>query len=817
MTTRRVLLGSLAAAALLLVLGRWGSGLYTDYLWFASLGAASVWRARTVTTLILGAASFAAASAFAFLNLYAVRHSVVSLVLPRRIANIEIGEEVPSRYLFLATCALSAVLGAALTLPSATWTQAMLAKMGRPFGESDPYFGADLGFFVYWLPLETALYVWAMIVLVVVIAVVVILYSLTPSLKLMRGSLYVSAYVRRHFTMLGGVLLLALAWSYRLDMYRLLVAGGGAGGAFTAVDHRVSLPATLLLALVTLCAAVIVAWAGWSGQLRLAFFAVSAVLLLSLVARTVAPLVARRSADPTAAALQERPYIATRLSYTQRAYGVDRMRPETLGTGFSSAAEMARNSSVWDGATLARAAERTRDVRAMGSSVAWMASPEGLAALLVERGGAASGEGSDVWDIGRFAAATSDENGLPVRLENGISRDAGMVLDEPAVFDGAPEYSVLSDSSQDMAGVEMVSTRSRLAHAWSLQNFRLLFGELPLNRPTIVRRRDVRLRVRTLAPFFVQGSDVLPVVAADSLYWAVELYAASGEYPLARRFQLLNQTRGYFQHAATALVHARSGRVRLVLAPNPEPVTESWASRFPALFIRSTALPNVLQAALPPVLDGARAQALAFAVAGFRGDSLEVRHFASPDAGDSSASREPVYVNLPSLGVSALWPLLDAGERVRGVVAAVGGAARGTTWIPLASDGQRWGSSIDRLATADSSAREAGAVRTPVRVAPLGGRPAYFQAVFRGRPGASPSLARVTAIVNDTVRAAPSLSTALGISAPPPGGAGGAPRDARARLELLYRSMREAMRRGDWTSFGSAFDSLGAALRASPR
>jgi hypothetical protein len=812
-----VLLGSLAAAALLLVLGRWGSGLYTDYLWFASLGAESVWRARTATTLILGTASFAAASAFAFLNLYAVRQSVVSLVLPRRIANIEIGEEVPSRYLFLATCGLSMVLGAALTLPSATWTQALLARVGRPFGESDPYFGADLGFFVYWLPLETALYVWAMIVLVVVIAVVLILYSLTPSLKLMRGSLYVSAYVRRHFTMLGGVLLIALAWSYRLDMYRLLADGGGAGGAFTAVDHRVSVPATLLLSLVTLCAAVIVAWAGWSGQLRLAFFAVSAVLLLSLVARTVAPLVARRSADPVATELQERPYMATRLSYTRRAYGVDRMRAETLGTGFTSVAELARRTSVWDGATLARAAERSRDVRAMGSSVAWTASPEGLAALLVERGSAASGEGSDLWDIGRFSAGTSDENGLPVRLESGTGPDAGMVLEEPAVYDGAPEYSVLSDSAQGIAGVEMVSTRSRLAHAWSLQNFRLLFGELPLNRPTIVRRRDVRLRVRALAPFFVQGSDVLPVVAADSLYWAVELYAASGEYPLARRFPVLNEMRGYFQHAATALVHARSGRVRLVLAPSPEPVTESWAARFPQIFIRSTALPNVVQTALPPISDGARAQALAFAVAGFRGDSLEVRHFATPDAGDSAASREPVHADLPSLGVSALWPLLDAQERVRGVVAAIGGVSRGTAWIPLASDGQRWGSTIDRLATADSGAREAGTVRTPVRVAPVGGRPAYFQASFRGRPGASPSLNRVTAIVKDTVRAAPSLSAALGISTPVAGGAGAEPRDGRARLEMLHRAMREALRRGDWTSFGSAFDSLGAALRAAPR
>ena len=57
---------------------------------------------------------------------------------------------------------------------------------------------------------------------------------LTPSLRWTRGALYVSAYVRRHFTMLGGMLLLGLAWGYRLDMYRLLAEGSGPDGAFTS-------------------------------------------------------------------------------------------------------------------------------------------------------------------------------------------------------------------------------------------------------------------------------------------------------------------------------------------------------------------------------------------------------------------------------------------------------------------------------------------------------------------------------------------------------------------------------------------------------
>ncbi|MEO8560739.1 MAG: UPF0182 family protein [bacterium] len=817
MTRRRVVIGTLVAAALLLSLGRWSSERYTDYLWFASLGAQDVWRAEYLVGAATWAGSFLAGTAFAFVNLYVVRQSVVSLVLPRRIANIEIGEEVPSRYLLLATFALAAALGAALTLPGDTWSTALLARVGLPFGEADPYFGADLGFFVYWLPLETALFYWAMILLLVVILVVIVLYALTPSLRWQRGTLYVSAYVRRHFTMLGGILLLALAWSYRLGMYRLLADGGGTGGAFTAIDHRVTVPATLVLSLVTLCAALIVLWAGWSGQMRLAFFAVSAVLLLSLVARTVAPLVARRSVDPVAASAQERPYMATRLTYTRRAYAVDRVRAESLGTGFASAAELVSRVGVWDAVALSRATERTRHVEVIGSGAAWTATPAGLTAMFVERGNEGISDGREFWDIGRFDATTADERGQPIRAPASGRFGDETVLDEPAVYDSAPGYTVVPDSGQRLAGVEMVSTTSRLAHAWSLQNFRLLFGDLPLNRPTILRRRSARERVNTLAPFFVQGSEVLPVVANDSLYWAIELYASSDDYPLAARFQILDEQRGYFQHAATAIIHAPSGRVRLLADATPEPVTASWMARFPALFTRATSLSPALLAALPPIADGSRAQALAFAVAGFRGDSLEVRRFAAPDAADSAASREPLHVVFPTLGVASLWTLLDAQDRVRGVVAAVGGQNRGTSWIPVVSDSQRWGSTLDRIRSADSAAHEPSIVRSPVRVVPLAGRPMYMQVGTRWRPGSSPLLAHVSVIVNDTVRSGATLSAALGVAARQPGVPTLGPAESRIRAESLYSVMRGAMRRGDWTAFGRAFDALGTALRASPR
>jgi uncharacterized membrane protein (UPF0182 family) len=371
---------------------------------------------------------------------------------------------------------------------------------------------------------------------------------------------------------------------------------------------------------------------------------------------------------------------------------------------------------------------------------------------------------------------------------------------------------VISDSLGQVAGVEMVSTRSRLAHAWALQNYRLLFGELPLDRPMLVRRRDVRDRIRQLAPFFVQGSEVLPVVAGDSLYWALELYSASASYPLSERFVLLGEERGYLQHAATALIDAVSGRVRLVLELNPDPVASSWAARFPRIFVPVSALPAALQLALPPVTDGAHTQGLAFATAGFRGDSLELRHFATLDGADSAASREPLHLELPQGQVAAAWTLLDERERVRGLVAAEGGPQRVTAWIPLVGGDVRWGTILDQLRGADTTTHENGVVRAPARVVPIGGHPAYFQSVFQWLPGGTPRLVHVSTLVGDSVTVAPTLAAVLGGEAAADSSAVvGQP--FRVRADSLYRAMRAALERGDWASFGRAFDALGAALR----
>ena len=310
---KRRLAIAIAVGAILLLLGRAFVFLYTDYVWYHALGGAALWREKAVDQVTLLSGGVTIAFLFAYGNLSAVRHSIISLVLPRRIANVEFGEAVPIRSLDAAALGMAAVVAVATTAALPSWESVAMMRAGARFGESDPYHQLDLAFYTSWLPLETALHSWLIVVVATVTVVVVGLYALTPSLRWSDGGLRVSGYVRRHLGVLGGVLLLLIAWRFRLESYELLSNGSGPAGAFTATDNRFVLPWYVGLVIITVAAAAVVAWSTWTGQLTIAFAILSLVLVVIAGVQLWRPIAVGRAGGDAA-------YEATRRAFTARAF-----------------------------------------------------------------------------------------------------------------------------------------------------------------------------------------------------------------------------------------------------------------------------------------------------------------------------------------------------------------------------------------------------------------------------------------------------------------------------------------------------------------
>lgn len=810
MSRRQGVVAALAALALLLLAGRAVSATWADQQWFAALGAGDLWRREMLDTGLSRGLAFVLGTGFAAANLAGVRQSILLLVLPRRLGNLEIGEQVPSRTLDTAVALIAVLLGAGLAWVAPRGDLMAAARGGVPFGETDPYFERDLGFFVHRLPVEAAWHEWAVLVAAGVGAAVVALYAMTPALRWRAGHLRMSGWVRRHLTVLGAVVLALLAWGIRLDTYALPIEGSGIDGSFTAVDHRVLVQANLVLSLVTLAVSFVVLWAGWSGQLRLAFAGVSAVLAGAVLVRGVLPVAGGRLVAPAAAAAREAPYLATRQSYTRRAYAVDAIRDATDAGLPTSAASALGGVPLWDAAPLRAVAERARGGQRTVGDVGWHHDGAYAVVLVVAPPAldAATPWSVLVGDPRRDA----DGTGVPVLVEQPVAP----VL----VFPGARAPIVTSDPEGTVASPRFRGWGARLLHAWALQRPQLLAA--PEGRdgddPVLVTSRDVRERVARLVPQLRQGRVATPLVDHDTLWWAIDLYGTSASYPLSRRLAVPGGDVHYFRHAATALVNATTGRVRIAPRTDPDPVARTWLGRLGPLVVAREQLPAGLAAALPVPVDGALAQATALALAGTReSPAPTTRRVPASDGADTLVAADGVTPwRLPSGAGAASIPIISSADSLVSVLVATGGAAPMTRVVPV-TEALTWHTTLERLAgTTGGNRADPQRVAGRVRLVPLAaGGVVALQPRFAWPVAGPPTLEGVAAVAGGEARAGRTLSA---VGGPSEGIGGDRPLEAatRQRLGPLYDRMRAALARGDFAEFGRLFDRFGRTLGRVP-
>ena len=818
--SRRGLLVAAGAAAALLLVARVLSALYADYAWYDALGAEALWRAKVVNTVLLRGAAWVAGSAIVFLNLYAVRGSVLRLIVPRRVANLEIDAEVPGRLLVGGAALVALGVGALLMLAQEEWTTLAAARYAVPFGESDHYFSHDLAFWTAWLPLERAWFVWAEATLVVVCCMVAALYALTASLRWERGVLHVAPYVRRHFSVLGALLLLLLAWGYRVERYMLVVDGGPQG--WFAYAEQGTLTPLLVLSVLTVACAFLVLWSGFTGQTRLAFAGVTLAIVLAVGLQQLTPALLRWQARDVPASRALDPYLATRHRFTQRAYGVSRIPHADSAERFADPSAIVGRVSLADRATVLAAVERAAPRRVPAGGVGWGVGPAGeLQAVVAVRDEAA--DGSSRW-FASVADGARDPSG-----GRGLPRPTSRPLPEVLVHEGALGYAVVADPRGAVAAPALVRPWERLAHALAVQNLRLWAGRPPAERSVIVERRDVRERVGRLAPVFALGTDVVPRLRGDSLYWAVHLYAVSRTYPLSEPLPRAvddddpERATKYLRHAGTALVNAHTGRVSIYRAPDADPLASAWTDRFPSLYRRWSDAPVVLQHLAPPPVDAARAQAFAVEMAGGAGIPADSVRRPREAADSTTAGERLVPYGAPAdSGATAIAlplvgrPAPGAGSEdgpIRALVVATGGPASRVAVVPVASPAEPWGALVDALRATAAAAADDGARLDfgQLRIVPALDGAVLVLPAFDRPDGEDPVLRSVAVAMGDSVRAGRTLADAL-----VGGRVTAAPGDSVPDAAALYRRMRDALRDGDWTAFGAAFEALGRRLAVPP-
>ena len=323
-------------------------GFYTDWLWYDSLALTSVFFTRIIASLGLFAVG-----AVAFWLFFVVNVMVARRLNPQGLAETPVMEVIQSIGVRLTPIII--LVGAFFaffmgTGASSAWEELLLFFNQQPFGRIDPIFGRDVSFFLFTLPIWQFLRGWLMT------ATVITLIATALASGIGWRGWNAPAAVRAHLSLLGALILLLIAWRYRLDALELVYSARGAvfGAGYT--DVHAQLPAFTILVFVTIIAAILLLV---NVFLRQAWRAIVVVLVgwvaISALAGNVYPnLVQRFQVNPNEFT-REREYIAHNIEFTRAAFGLDNIVNENFDAESEltvdellSQPDTIRNIRLWD-------------------------------------------------------------------------------------------------------------------------------------------------------------------------------------------------------------------------------------------------------------------------------------------------------------------------------------------------------------------------------------------------------------------------------------------------------------------------------------
>jgi len=642
---RWTLYAVVAAGALFLVLLGGGARLYTDWLWFQSLGYSSTFVTIILSDLGLRIAVGLLFFAFIFVNLLLTRKVVLEqghVTLQHE--NVIQLQDIPwkqilnNRILTLFFLAVSAVLAYMFSLSVAgDWV--LLQKFLNPasFGVADPIFGRDVGFYVFTLPLHIFLFnilFWSGIVTILFVGIA---YFISNPFQGLRG-LFANGRVRVHLSGLLAFVLLVQAWGYLLQQYLLLYSPRGVvfGPGYADINGTL-LAYRVLLILAVLAAAAVIAniFLRRSGVL---VYAVGGLIVVSLVLGSAYPALLQRFVVVPNELARETPYIEHSIAFTRKAYNLDQVEREAFPAGrtvgldaIQANDETTDNIRLWDRQPLQASYAQLQQIRTYYElknvdvdryTINGVYRQVMLAGRELDQ--SRLPEQAQTWVNQRliythgYGVAMSPVNevtreGQPVFLIKDIppKTDTDIHLERPEIYFGEAtdnyvivntnqlefnypegEANVHTTHSAADSGVVLGPILKRLAFAVSLGDYRLMLSTDVRPDSRILYYRNIRERVPKLAPFLTFDQDPYIVVNGGKLYWLWDAYTMTNMFPYAEPFQGRNN---YIRNAVKVVVDAYTGDVNFYVAEPEDPLIQSFARIFPDMFKGMDEMPDGLR------------------------------------------------------------------------------------------------------------------------------------------------------------------------------------------------------------------------------
>ncbi|WP_435866493.1 UPF0182 family membrane protein [Streptosporangium sandarakinum] len=572
-------------------------GVFTDYLWYDSVGYTSIFSGVIVTQIVLfvvGAVLMVGLVGGNMLLAYRAR--------PMFGPGMFGGASGADRYrmaldphrkmIFLIGAAVLALFtGSSFAGQWKTWLEFVNAT---PFGETDALFHYDVSFFMFTFPfLRMVLnFLFTAVVLSAVMAAVV--HYLYGGFRLQSPGVHATRAARVHLSVLLGVFVLLKAVAYWVDRYELVFSDRGFVYGASYTDVNAVYPAKTILAIIALiCAALFFAGVVRPGAMLPGVAFGLLVLSAILIGMVYPALVEQFQVKPNQQG-KEQEFIRRNIEATRKAYGVDQTEViDYAAQGDASKVNVTADSSIsgvrlLDPNLVSKTYQQKQRIRGfydfhdpldVDRYPDESGKPRDTVVAVRELTGPPAEQ--DNW-INRhlvythgygFVAAPGnkvDAEGLPafdakdMPVTGPLAERTG--LKEARVYFGespaAPEYVIVGgDRNQELdyplssgtgqknttydgkGGVPVGSFINRVLYAAKYGEMNLLLSGDVNDKSKILYVRNPQERIAKVAPFLSLDDNSYPAIVDGRVVWIVDAYTTSNAYPYSDSRSLESMTR----------------------------------------------------------------------------------------------------------------------------------------------------------------------------------------------------------------------------------------------------------------------------------
>jgi uncharacterized protein len=615
---RGALAPTLVILGVLIVLGLIASQLWTDVLWYQSVGFVQVFRTELITRavlFVLGGALMAAAVASSLLIGYRSRPvyapvSAEQAGLDRYRESIEplrrlVGIAVPGGLALFAGSAASQ-----------QWQTVQLWLNRVPFGKKDPQFHLDIGFFVFTLPwLQFIVGFLTAVVFLAALAAVVTHY-LYGGLRLQGGGQRLTSSARVHLSVLAALFLLLRGVDYWLGRFALSTKDSRLITGLTYTDANAVLTARGVLAGIAVIVATLFVVTAIADRWRLIpLYGVALLVVSAIVVGGIYPATVQRFQVTPSARELESEFIKRNIGATRDAYGLSNVqttnysaRTEADPAALRDNAETIPGIRLLDPALVSPTFAQQQQIKQYYSfsdsldvdryTIAGKSRDTVIATRELNIASAPAEQRNWVNDhivythgFGVVAAYGNQRSsdGSPVFFQKGIPSTGALGEYQPRVYFGerSPDYSIVGAPAGGQAqeldypddksasgqrnniydgsgGVSVGSTFRQLLYAIKFREQNILLSKQVNSDSKILYDRSPRQRVEKVAPFLTLDGDPYPAVVDGKIKWIIDGYTTTSRYPYSRTQVLRDATSDSITSTTTSVVPLNSQRVNYI-------------------------------------------------------------------------------------------------------------------------------------------------------------------------------------------------------------------------------------------------------------